>query len=721
MSSAASAAHPLSTEQLEQAITTMRERVRRLPSDATAWAMLAHSQEMLGNYADASTSYARLVELRPKDPQVLADAADSLALANGRKLAGAPMQLITRALALDPNNLKALSLAATEAFERKDPAAAIAYWQRARAQITDATLGQELDANIALARAQQARAASGVGDVVGGRIVLSDKLKDRVAAGDTLFVFARPVEGSRMPVALMRKRASELPLEFKLDDSMAMVPQNRLSLQSRVVIGATHLQARRRNARQRRPAGFQRTGECRHRGLESRDRRGGAVNCARHDILRHGQASNACAQALLILLLAASPAWAVLGGGVADVQGEQLRMHATRAVATNFQGGSVHELRLADGSSIRQYINAQGVVYAVAWSTRVKPNFAQLFGRYAADFNAGAADALRTPGIKRKSSSTMATLLCTRPAGRGAFVGKAWLKSQVPAGSSRRCNPLSRFSPIAPCCWRRVAALTGLRRRHDELVNVICRDPSVCIRRWQHQLTPTGPNTTEIVVDRGPVRFGLGVTNVPYVTVTVCRPGATNGSTVDCVTIDHVLLDTGSYGLRVLKSKVDGSPGQGLPAVPVAADASNGTPAGDAAECYPFVLGAVWGPLAKADVRIADELAPAQTIQLIDDSQSPRSLPPAGLHLTWRQQGALLSSVSELQANGILGIGSVNVDCGIGCEPNMYFNMLHAVYYSCPTNGDPCVPAGMAMAAQVQNPVANFVADGNGSSTTTAR
>ncbi len=238
VSSAASAAHPLSTEQLEQAITTMRERVQATPDDANAWAMLAHSQEMLGNYADASTSYARLVELRPKDPQVLADAADSMALANGRKLAGAPMQLITRALALDPNNLKALSLAATEAFERKDPAAAIAYWQRARAQITDATLGQELDANVALARAQQARATSGVGDVVGGRIVLSDKLKDRVAAGDTLFVFARPVEGSRMPVALMRRRASELPLEFKLDDSMAMVPQNRLSLQSRVVIGA---------------------------------------------------------------------------------------------------------------------------------------------------------------------------------------------------------------------------------------------------------------------------------------------------------------------------------------------------------------------------------------------------------------------------------------------------------------------------------------------------
>ncbi len=238
VASAASAAHPLSAEQLEQSVATMRERVKASPDDANAWAMLAHSQEMLGNYADASASYARLVELRPKDPQVLADAADALALANGRVLAGAPVQLIERSLALDPNNLKALSLAATAAFERKDPTAAIGYWQRARAQITDPTLAQEVDASIALARAQQARAASGVGDVVSGRIVLSDKLKDRVAAGDTLFIFARPAEGSRMPVALTRKRAGELPLAFKLDDSMAMVPQNRLSMQTRVVIGA---------------------------------------------------------------------------------------------------------------------------------------------------------------------------------------------------------------------------------------------------------------------------------------------------------------------------------------------------------------------------------------------------------------------------------------------------------------------------------------------------
>jgi cytochrome c-type biogenesis protein CcmH len=252
-STAASAAHPLRTDQVEHAVEQMRERVKQNPKDAAAWAMLAHSYDMLGRRAEASATYSRLIELVPDDPQVLVDAADSMALAHGRQLQGEPMQLIQRALALDPKNLKALSLAGTEAFDRNDPAQAITYWQRARAQVTDAALARELDDRIAEARSLQSRAAVGAAarpvpaaassatsasGSVSGRITLSAKLKAQVAPGDALFIFARPADGSRMPVALMRRQASELPIEFTLDDSMAMVPQSRLSAQSRVIIGA---------------------------------------------------------------------------------------------------------------------------------------------------------------------------------------------------------------------------------------------------------------------------------------------------------------------------------------------------------------------------------------------------------------------------------------------------------------------------------------------------
>jgi hypothetical protein len=233
----------------------------------------------------------------------------------------------------------------------------------------------------------------------------------------------------------------------------------------------------------------------------------------------------------------------------------------------------------------------------------------------------------------------------------------------------------------------------------------ICKDPNVCVAQSVEQSTPTGSNTTEIVVDRGPASaFALGVTNLPYVTVTVCSPG----SATNCKTIDHVLLDSGSYGLRIFRSQLASL---ALPAVPVAADVASNTPAGNATECYPFVLGAVWGPLATADVRMGGELASSLSIQLIDDG-TPAN-PPAPANCQSAAQGALLNSVPQLQANGILGIGMVGVDCGQTCLTNNYAGG-YVVYYSCPGSGAACMPAGLPASAQVQNPVTRFAVNNNG-------
>jgi Protein of unknown function (DUF3443) len=216
---------------------------------------------------------------------------------------------------------------------------------------------------------------------------------------------------------------------------------------------------------------------------------------------------------------------------------------------------------------------------------------------------------------------------------------------------------------------------------------------------------PTGDNTTEIVVDGGPPdAFALGVTNVPYVTVTVCSPGSTSR----CVTIDHVLLDTGSIGLRVLKSRVAAL---GLQDVPVAADVASATPAGSAAECYPFVLGAVWGPLAVADLRIAGETASSLTVQLIDDDTAPVHAAPANCEAS--SNGGLLNTAASLEANGILGIGVINIDCGVSCLSNDYAGG-YAVYYSCPAGSSACAPAGLPAASQVRNPVTLFAVNNNG-------
>jgi cytochrome c-type biogenesis protein CcmH len=223
-------------------------QVKTNPKDATAWAMLAHSYDMLGKFSEAGKAYAALADLRPDDAQVLADYADSLAVAQGRTLHGQPMVLINKALALDPNNVKALALAATAAYERKDYAQALGYWEHARTASTDPDFTRQIEASIAEVQAltqgeapastTTAAAPAAGGAFVSGRLTVSEALKSKASQDDTVFIFARPVQGSRMPVALLRRQVRDLPLDFRLDDSMAMVADRSLSSLPEVVIGA---------------------------------------------------------------------------------------------------------------------------------------------------------------------------------------------------------------------------------------------------------------------------------------------------------------------------------------------------------------------------------------------------------------------------------------------------------------------------------------------------
>lgn len=206
---------------------------------------------------------------------------------------------------------------------------------------------------------------------------------------------------------------------------------------------------------------------------------------------------------------------------------------------------------------------------------------------------------------------------------------------------------------------------------------------------------PTGDNTLEIVVDKGPAGgFSFGVTNLPYVSVTVCAPGAP----ARCVTVDHVFLDTGSIGFRVLRSAV-----QGLDLPPVTLGA------GTAVECYPFVIGAVWGPLARADLQLGGEQALAVPVQLIDDV-SPAVAAPTADCVT-AAGGSLLQSAGALQAKGILGVGLLRYDCGLVCQQGDYGGG-YTLYYRCA--GGSCTATAIAPELQVQNPVAMLPVDNNG-------
>jgi hypothetical protein len=200
-----------------------------------------------------------------------------------------------------------------------------------------------------------------------------------------------------------------------------------------------------------------------------------------------------------------------------------------------------------------------------------------------------------------------------------------------------------------------------------------------------------------VLVDQGPgTGFSAAVANLAYVSVTVCEPG----STTRCATIDHVLLDTGSIGLRVLRSAVSSL---ALPAVNVGA--------GALVECYPFVVGAVWGPVARADVRIGGRTAAALPVQLIDDQSPAAHAAPADCEAA--ANGSLMQTTNTLQAKGILGIGLLSFDCGLACQTGNYGAGV-TLYYACDAVVGPCVPSAVAPENQVRHPVAAMADDNNG-------
>jgi cytochrome c-type biogenesis protein CcmH len=239
--------HGVTQQQLQSMVERLAVRMKDNPEDAEAWVMLARSYAVLGRYPESADAYARAAARIPDDAQLLADYADALAMAQGRRLQGEPEKIIARALAADPNNIKALALAGTAAFDRKNYAEAIRHWERIQGLVPPGSeFVDSLQASIAEARelggirpaAGKAQAPAAPPARVSGTASLAPALAGKISPTDTVFIFARAAEGPRIPLAVLRKQARELPVTFVLDDSMAMSPQMKLSGQTRIVVGA---------------------------------------------------------------------------------------------------------------------------------------------------------------------------------------------------------------------------------------------------------------------------------------------------------------------------------------------------------------------------------------------------------------------------------------------------------------------------------------------------
>ena len=256
------AAHAVENDRIQAMAEGLAKKLASAPEDAEGWATLGRTYAYLGRLQEAMNAFEESMKRRPQDARLLADYADMYAATKGGgSLMGEPEKLIKRALALDANQPKALALAGTIAFQKKDFATAAKHWERALAVMPEESgFAKQIAAGLAEAReamgqprstaipsapakaappksAATAAAGGAAGGTVSGTVTLAPELAKRASPGDTVFVFARAPEGGP-PLAVIRVKVSELPLKFRLDDSMGMGTGNALSTAPRVVVTA---------------------------------------------------------------------------------------------------------------------------------------------------------------------------------------------------------------------------------------------------------------------------------------------------------------------------------------------------------------------------------------------------------------------------------------------------------------------------------------------------
>jgi hypothetical protein len=204
-----------------------------------------------------------------------------------------------------------------------------------------------------------------------------------------------------------------------------------------------------------------------------------------------------------------------------------------------------------------------------------------------------------------------------------------------------------------------------------------------------NSIASAASNVQAIAVNSGPAN---NYPNGVFTSVTVCVPSSSN-----CQTISGILVDTGSYGLRLLSSAGGGALTLSLPQQ----TSTNGNIVG---ECTPFVSGFTWGPVETADIQISGEQASSLPVQVIDPTFA--AVPAECQSFGVPEQ----DTMQTLGTNGILGIGPYLQDCGNNCT--LTGNQNPGLYYACASTS--CQVTSEPLTQQVQNPVGLFATDNNG-------
>ena len=241
-------------EKLTEMATALTRRLQDEPNNMDGWVMLGRVQRARGHYEESAEAYAKALAMS-RDDNLSIERAEVLAQKNGGSFAGEPWAIIQRVLTADPQHLNALFLAGSASYAELNYRSALRFWERAREVVpADSPDAPELDRAIAQTRekmglpaippraaakespSQASKSGKATATSISGRVTLVKELTGLVAPSDTVFVYATPVTGSRMPIAILRTTADKLPLDFVLDDSLAMSPASKLSDMDEVTV-----------------------------------------------------------------------------------------------------------------------------------------------------------------------------------------------------------------------------------------------------------------------------------------------------------------------------------------------------------------------------------------------------------------------------------------------------------------------------------------------------
>jgi cytochrome c-type biogenesis protein CcmH len=228
-----------SPEAINKMVAGLAEKLKANPNNLEGWLMLGRSYKMLQRYPDAVDALAHAYQLAGDKAEVMVSYAEALALSNNNSWAGKPDELLTKALAIEPDNLAGLWFAANAKAQQGDKKKAVGSLRKLEAllpadspdkqQLHELIVNTESQMGIAAPPATTEQPATPSVVSVAIQVSLAKELQPMVKPEDTVFIYAQALSGPKMPLAIIRKTVAELPLTVNLTDAQAMMPNMKLS------------------------------------------------------------------------------------------------------------------------------------------------------------------------------------------------------------------------------------------------------------------------------------------------------------------------------------------------------------------------------------------------------------------------------------------------------------------------------------------------------------